>query len=179
MITRVLENRKTDRRKKKYTFPCYNTMDSYRYFRLILKENKEGYGNRIKQYSTVNREEYHKITSMCNEEFASIILEGASVPLPYKLGTLLINKRKNTYTPDEIKKLFDYKHYNETKEKQFITNDITDYTARWFWTKKECKVMNKRMYSFTPARANIKSLVKIMKEPFGHTRFLDRAKRTT
>lgn len=171
MITRVAKNRITNRRKKKYTFPIYNIDDIYKGF------NKKQLD--IEELKRINLtiQEYKEIVHLCNEELSSMIaLKGSSFKLPYNLGDLLITKDKVKYQDNELKAMFDYAHFKATGEKKLHLFKDKDYRARWWWKKRNCKVRNKNMYSFTPTRTNTGKVGSIMKQPFGYNTYLTKSK---
>jgi hypothetical protein len=171
MITRVAKNRITDRRKKKYTFPTYNTDDIYKSF---IKSQKE-LPKDLK--ILISLQEFKEIVYEANKELSEMIAtEGSCFKLPYNTGELSVIKDKVKYQDNELKAMFDYGHYHKTGEKRFHLLKDKDYRARWWWTKRKCKVKNKNMYSFTPTRTNTSKVAKIMKKPFGYNTYLTKSK---
>lgn len=163
MISRVAKNRTTERRKKTYTKPCYNTIDIYRDYKSEVKEKDIKFKITAKQHKDICHE-YNKLLA------DEILNHSQIVKLPFRLGEIGIRKRKMSY---KFLKL-DFDHFNKTGEKTYHLNlHSNEWFARWHWKKKNCLVPNKGYYSFTAADTLKKALAKIMKTPGGHTRFYE------
>lgn len=162
-----VNGKKTKRRKYEYQNPSYNIEDIYRvYVDVYGRENKELY---------LSRDQFKQIVYAYNKIISSFLLAGNSVRLFYRLGELAIKKNKQTYQPDKM--MFDYNHFNKTKEITYHLNEKSDeYIARWVWTKINCVVENKNYYSFKPCCTNRAKLAKIMLVPRGHQIFEERHK---
>lgn len=164
MITQVTKNPKTDRRKKTLLQPCYNIDDIYKEYKLEKKHKQSK--------NIISKSLFKEICFTFNKILCKKILEGIVFVLPYRLGELGITKRKMSYKERELK--VDFGHFNKTKELTHFVNEHSDsYRARWQWRKKNCRVINKRMYSFTPTMSNKRALSKIMLQPNGYTMFLN------
>jgi hypothetical protein len=171
MITRVAKNRTTDRRKKKYTFSTYNIDDIYKDFVLVQSQMSEDL--RI----DLSIQDFKAIVHEANKEFSEMIgTEGSSFKLPYNTGQLAIIKDKVKFQDNEIKAMFDYGHYHKTGEKRHHILKDKDYRARWWWSKRKCKVKNKNMYSFTPTRTNTQKVARVMLKAFGYNTYLTKSK---
>lgn len=172
MMTRVIKNPKTTRKKKKYVFPCYNVVDAFKLFRKTVKTTELD-SKKKDYYLDIAEKEYREIVHLCNKEFSeAIVVKGDVMELPYKLGRLSIIKNEVDYNKNTRHK-FDFNEYKKTGVKQIIINDH-DYMARWKWYKRNCHVKNNRAYSFTATRYNNRLLAKVMLQPFGHNIYLEK-----
>jgi hypothetical protein len=171
MITRIAKNRITNRRKKKYTFPTYNSDDIYKSFKIAQQELPEDI--RV----IISCKEFKDIVYEANKELSTMIAsEGMCFKLPYSLGELSVIKSKVTFQDNELKAMIDWGHYNKTKEKKLFVLKEKDYRARWWWKKRLCRVKNKNMYSFTPTRTNTRKIAEVMQKQFGYNTYHTKSK---
>tara|TARA_R110000787_G_scaffold21504_2_gene63554 strand:- start:13541 stop:13966 length:426 start_codon:yes stop_codon:yes gene_type:complete len=103
---------------------------------------------------------YREVCTEFNEKIADRMLrEAYEFKLPFGLGTLRIKK-----TPSKDKKRVDWKTTKEYNTKIFHLNLHTDgFYYRWHWKKKDARVVNKSLYSFTPTRKNKRQLAGLLK----------------
>jgi hypothetical protein len=159
MIKAQNTKKKTDRRKKTYLNPCYNTGDIYKFYKELVEKKDIKY--------QVSLQEFKMICHEYNKTIADLILNHSQiVKIPHRLGEIGIRKRKMNF--DYLK--LDFGHLRKTGEKRYHSGE---WVAKWHWSKKNCMVVNKRLYSFTTTDSNKKALAKIMLEPDGHKKFFE------
>jgi hypothetical protein len=160
-----INNRKTSRRKKIYISPSYNVDDIYIFY-------KETYvnGSAKKKEFNVDRLLFKTIQYEYNKVFSQLVLKGQQIKIPYALGEIGIRKRKINF--NNLKGLEpNWALYNLTGEKSYYFNNDNYWKARWYWSRKGCKIDNHRYYSFTRTRSNKNKLTKIMQTKYGYTNY--------
>jgi hypothetical protein len=161
MVRKYNKSLKTERRKKKYLNPCYNTEDIYKFYMSNIKN--DSYKLSLKEFKEIVHE-YNKVLAHLMIEDSQIIR------LPFRMGELGIMKRKQNY---EYQRL-DYGHYNKTGEKRYHTNLHSNrWIAKLYWIKKNCIVKNKKYYSFTETSSIKKRLGQIMLKPEGYKKYFE------
>ena len=101
-------------------------------------------------------EEFNKKT------VADILYDNGEFKLPYRLGSVRIQKRKMKFDTSRLK--VDWKATREAGHRVFHMNDHRDnYGYRWYWKKKNVIVQNKTLYSFIASRANKRELARLLK----------------
>ena len=114
----------------------------------------------------LNKKEYSVVLEECNKEFMNLVLAGREVRMPY-LSTVHISKSLNYK-----RETFDYKHFNETGEKRYISNEHSKgYRAKFKWTKRAMPIVGCAVYSFIATRALQRELATEMKKPNGHAKY--------
>jgi hypothetical protein len=117
---------------------------------LVLKDSYEYYKKNTSSEKPISYSEYSKYIKLCNLELLNNVVEEMNeVELPYRLGTLQINKFDRSYTQDKSKWAVDFK---KTKELGFKVYFDQKYTYRWRWVKTHCIVRYKSKYKFTASR---------------------------
>ena len=107
---------------------------------------------------------YREVLYDINKEIVSEILKGRRVKIPY-FGFALVNK----YEQNPEKLCMDYKYFNETGEKRFITNFHSDgFQARIKWDKTGVTTKNLGSFTFVSCRDLKRSVAAQMKLPKGH-----------
>lgn len=102
-----------------------------------------------------------------NKEIVVEVLKGRKVKLPY-IGSLLITKCITN--PEKL--CFDYKHFNATGEKRYLTNFHSDgYLAKIKWDRLGIQYPTKSSYNFAGTRAFKRDIAKQMKLSKGHAIF--------
>jgi hypothetical protein len=161
MIRKYNKSLKTNRRKKKYINPCYNTDDMYKFYMSIIKSDK--FKLTIAEYKEIIHE-YNKIVSDL------MVDESIVVRLPFRMGEIGVGKRKQNYDYERL----DYGHFNKTGEKRYHTNiHSKGWIPKIFWSKRDCVIKNKKYYSFTPTSSVKKRVSKIMLQPEGHKKYFE------
>jgi hypothetical protein len=95
----------------------------------------------------------------------TIIHEGLTVTLPYRLSTLSIRKKKMEFS----KLHFDFAEFNRTGIKSVHLNPHSDeFYATAYWSKSKSPIKHKLAYRFDLCRENKRSLATIMKTENGH-----------
>lgn len=129
-----------------------------------LKHSYQYYIKDIDKDSS-NYVEYKLYKEICVEFnkllMKSIIEDGKSFQVPYRLGILRIRKRKIDY--NNLKPNFGL--YNKTGIKTVHLNEHSGgYYGKFHWNKTTSIVKNKTIYSFIPTRANTRYLTKVIKD---------------
>jgi hypothetical protein len=132
--------------------PTLGLRDSYKEF----KKQELGYFDiDYKTYRAIN-EEFNK------EVVKYILMDAGEFELPYRLGSIRIQKKKMKFSPDSMK--VDWKATRETGKRVYHLNDHSDnYRYKWYWKKSNAIVQNKSLYSFTASRANKRELARLIK----------------
>lgn len=106
---------------------------------------------------------YRNICQDANKELSRMIIEeGYFFKMPYRLGTIRIEKRKidlNNLKPD-------FGLFNKTELKNKHLNEHSgNYYVRFYWNKKIATIVkNKSAYCFIPTRENKRTLAKLIKQ---------------
>ena len=144
----------------------FNLKELYTYYKKITKES-------------VNYKEYTKIIKVFNKLFIEELYEGAYLELPYKLGTIYIQKYKPKYkfnddgdlTNAGQNNMIDYKATNELwrkhpelahKQRVFYSNEHSDgfkFKIKW----KSGKIRNISIYNFIPAKSLRRNLAQYIR----------------
>ncbi len=138
----------------------FKTKDCYkRYQEFVEKELQVDYAT------------YMKVIKSFNEKLRDVILkESEEVVFPCNLGKLRVKKFKLNFErlkPDwqATKKLWETSE-EAKKEKKLVyhlNEHRNGYAYRLYWNKKSCRVRNKTVYSFKPARSLSRGLAYILK----------------
>jgi len=161
------QNRKTSRKKKVFTSPCYNLQDVY----IKFKEDNPKYKHLTFKTFVNICEEHNKLLAH------AILEEGKEVLLPFRIGKFAVYNTKVFFSPKYVKKnylksvIFNKPIYN------ILTGETTnnDYKSRWWWSKKNCIIRNNQWYSFKPTRSYCVRLYQIITTDVeGYKRYLFR-----
>ena len=91
-----------------------------------------------------------------------ILFNAGEIKLPYRLGSLRIQKKKMKFDTSKMK--IDWQATRAAGKRVFHMNDHRDnYRYRWYWRKKDVIVQNKSLYSFEASRANKRELARLLK----------------
>jgi hypothetical protein len=112
----------------------------------------------------IDYKKYRAINEAFNKRVVEdILLDTGEHNLPYRLGTIRIQKKKMNLTKEAMK--VDWKATKELGKRVYHMNDHRDnYRYKWYWKKSNAIVQNKSLYSFTASRANKRELARILKE---------------
>lgn len=107
---------------------------------------------------------FKEVLYEANKEIVIELLKGRRVKLPH-IGSLLVSKCKTN--PNKL--ILDYKHFNTTGEKRYITNYHSDgYLAKIKWDRMGIHYSNKTSFNFIGCRAFKRDIAKQMKLKRGH-----------
>lgn len=131
---------------------------------LTLKHSYQYYIKDIDKESS-NYVDYKLYKSICTDFnkllIESLVEDGKSFQVPYRLGILRIRKRKidlNNLRPN-------FGLFNKTGIKTVHLNEHSGgFYGKYHWNKTSSIVKNKTIYSFIPTRANLRYLSKVIKE---------------
>jgi len=111
----------------------------------------------------VTAEEYYR---MCGDYYKGmvrkIMYDGVALKLPFRLGHLFIVKRK---PKDLVANLtIDWEQTKKFgKWIRYINDHTRGFRFRFFWSKKQCMVVNREMYRLVFTRGNKRLLAKLIK----------------
>jgi hypothetical protein len=151
---------KTDRKNKIQN--CYGMKDMYNAYIQSIDIDSPYY---------VTSDEYYR---MCGDYYKGLIrkimFDGYTIKLPFRLGHLSIMKKR----PRRMLRGITI-DWAETKKYGKWIRYINDHTAgfrfRFFWSKKQCMVVNREMYNLRFTRGNKRMLAKLIKT--GNVDFLE------
>lgn len=130
---------------------------------------------RASEFSTLSLDQYAKFTNVFNKYIAELLLSGAEVELPAKVGKLMVKGSKIKYkvnpdgtieglAPDfkRTKELWETcPECKENKQHIYHTNDHTSgHRYRFVWSKLKVFSQNKTLYNLTMTRHNKRELAK-------------------
>lgn len=159
-----------------------NIYDTYRIYRkntkpmrgLDGKKTRGSYDVKVKTYLAIIKDFHREVMRM-------IIEETFTWNMPFRMGTIRVRKKKQTYGFDQNGNLYtnsipiDYKATKEmwkTNErarlehkKIYITNEHSNgYKVTFHWSKKKAMCHGIREWQFIPTRTNKRQLAKCFKE---------------
>ena len=98
----------------------------------------------------------------------ALLLAGKEVKLPFRLGTLYVQKKKLNYA----RLPFDYGHWQKTGEKRFHLNRHSDgYRASFHWRKQLTALSGIQLYALVPCRQLTRAISQQMQTPGGHKQY--------
>ena len=103
-----------------------------------------------------------------NLGLCALLLAGKEVKLPFRLGTLCVEKKKLNYA----RLPFDYGHWQKTGQKRFHLNRHSDgYRANFHWRKQLTALSGIQLYALVPCRALTRAISQQMQQPGGHKQY--------
>ena len=103
-----------------------------------------------------------------NLGICQLLLTGKEVKLPFRLGTLYVQKKKLNYA----RLPFDYGHWQKTGEKRFDLNRHSDgYRANFHWRKQLTALTGIQLYALVPCRSLTRAISQQMQAPGGHKQY--------
>lgn len=98
----------------------------------------------------------------------ALLLAGKEVKLPFRLGTLYVQKKK----PNFNQLPFDYGHWQKTGEQRFHLNRHSDgYRASFHWRKQLTALAGIQLYALVPCRQLTRAISQQMQTPGGHKQY--------
>ncbi len=106
---------------------------------------------------------YRSICEAYNKNIVEdILLNAGEIMLPYRLGSIRIQKKKMKLEKESMK--IDWQASRAVGRRVYHLNDHRDnYRYKWYWKKSNAIVKNKTAYSFTASRANKRELARLLK----------------
>lgn len=139
-----------------YNRKCYTIADYYISYKEYTEPNTQ-YDVNLKTFKGIVTDYFKYIRD-------SIMLDCKEFKLPCRLGTLQIIKHQpKEYTGKSLR--WDWKATRETGKPVYLLNEHSNFFKyRFFWSKKNCLLINKGKYQFIASRQNKRDLCKLIKE---------------
>lgn len=140
--------------KTNYKRSSYTLTDYYLFYKDNIEKNTV-YDIDMKTYKAIVSEYFKYIRDQ-------IMQECKEFKLPCRLGTLSIIKHKpKEFTGKSLR--FDWKATKESGKPVYLVNEHSNYYKyRFFWSKKNCLIINKSKYQFVATRDNKRTLAQII-----------------
>lgn len=141
-----------------------------------VKDSYELYESGVS--NPIDKSSFLDINNKFMKFISNIVMEGHSLALPEKVGTLQIigKKEKLKIVDGEIKglapdwvntKIFRKEHPEPENQKKIIyhlNKETSGVRYRWFWSKKNVLIEGKKLYSLRMSRSNKRNVGKKIKE---------------
>lgn len=129
---------------------------------LGLRDSYKDFKNQELGLFEVDYKKYRAVNEAFNKKIVDyILLDAGEFELPYRLGSIRIQKKKMKLKKESMK--VDWKTTRELGKRVYHLNDHSDnYRYKWYWKKSNAIVQNKSLYSFTASRANKRELAKLI-----------------
>jgi hypothetical protein len=103
-----------------------------------------------------------------NLGICDLLLRGKEVKLPFRLGTVYVQKKKLNFNNLP----FDYGTWRKTGQKLFHTNRHSDgYRAQFHWRKQLTALSGIQLYALVPCRSLTRAISQQMQAPGGHKQY--------
>lgn len=143
------------RERLKYNRKCYTIADYYLSYKEYIEPDTQ-YDVDLKTFKGIVTDYFKHIRD-------EIMLNCKEFKLPCRLGTLQIIKHQpKEFTGKSLR--WDWKATKETGNPVYLLNEHSNYYKyRFFWSKKNCLLINKSKYQFVASRENKRNLAQIIK----------------
>jgi hypothetical protein len=130
---------------------------------------------------SISYQDWKNIIYAFNEAFANYILEtGDRIKVPFGLGEVWIGKKKpRRYKvvngEEKLNLPIDWKKSKELGKVVYHLNLHTDgYSYDWKWDKRGCRIFQKELWNWRPARSICRALSKKLQEPDSDYKYMYR-----
>lgn len=140
--------------KLNYQRKCYTIADYYISYRDYIAKNT-AYDIPFTKFKQILLDYFKYLRD-------EIMLNSKELKLPCRLGTIQIIKHlPKEYTGKSLR--IDYKlSKEEGKAIYFLNEHSGNYKYRFYWSKKDCLVKNKKQYQFVATRENKRNLAQLI-----------------
>jgi hypothetical protein len=111
---------------------------------------------------------FARVLETYNLGIVRLVLAGKEVKLPFRLGTIYVQKKKLNFN----RLPFDYGHWQKTGEKRFHLNRHSDgYRAQFHWRKQLTALAGIQLYAMVPCRSLTRAISQQMQAKDGHKQY--------
>jgi hypothetical protein len=108
--------------------------------------------------------EYRDITTMFLKHLTEqLIQKSKTITLPFRLGSLTVEKHKPNYKSLKNMAMDWYKSKELNRQVREFNEHSNGYIYRFHWNRSQCLVNNKTVYIFQPARAIKREVARLVK----------------